>query len=97
MVSGLLTDLERVAIYLALLELEFLAQIVQLRLRRADLRARVRKHLLSILQVVAGDEVLDIRDEHQEKRIKRDRAHHVGVGRPEALFAAGVRRTLSGA
>ena len=29
---GLLTDLERVAIYLALLELEFLAQIVQLRL-----------------------------------------------------------------
>ena len=69
MVSGLLTDLERVAIYLALLELEFLAQIVQLRLRRADLRARVRKHLLSILQVVAGDEVLDIRDEHQEKRI----------------------------
>ena len=51
----------------------------------------------SILQVVAGDEVLDIRDEHQEKEDKRDRAHHVGVGRPEALFAAGVRRTLSGA
>ena len=48
------------AVYLALLELQLLAQIVKLRLRRADLSARVRKHLLSVLQVVAGDEVLDI-------------------------------------
>ena len=51
----------------------------------------------SALLDTTGDKILDIRHEHEEKEDKRDCAHHVGVGRPEALFAAGVRRTLSGA
>ena len=41
---------------------------------------------LGVLQVVAGDEVLDVAQQHHEKQDQRHGGHHVRVAWPEALF-----------
>ena len=62
---------------------------IERRARVGEGRSRLGEHLLRVLQVVAGDEVLDIAQQHQEKEDQRHGRHHVGVGRPEALLALG--------
>ena len=53
--------------------------VLDLRLRQLKLALRVGKHLLRALQIVAGDKILDIRHEHEEKEDQRKGGHHVGV------------------
>ena len=47
------------------------------------------QRLLRAAQIVAGDEVLDIAEQHQEEQDQRHRAHHIRIGRPEALLPIG--------
>ncbi len=60
--------------------------VLHLRLRQRKLALRVGQHLLRALQVVAGDKILYVGDEHQEKQNKREGGHHVRIRRPEALL-----------
>ena len=98
---GLLGDLDGVGLDLILLAVEIVGQPLQLqddgvvlRLGGGDLGAGITQELLRVLQIVAGDKVLDVADEHEEEQDQRHRAHHIGVGGPEALFPAGLRRAV---
>ena len=62
-------------------------RLVHLGERQLQGAARLSQDLLRAAQIVAGDEVLDIAQKHQEKQDQRDGRHHVGVGRPKALLA----------
>ena len=60
----------------------------QQRLCLAQLQLRAAEELLRVLQVVARDQVLDVREEHQKKEDQGHGGHHVRITRPEALLAS---------
>ena len=60
--------------------------LLHLRKGRGKLQSRLVKDLLRVAQIVAGDQILDIAQQHQEEQDQRHRGHHVRVGRPEALL-----------
>ena len=64
-----------------------LFQVRQLLLAGGQLDPGLFQLTLGILEVVAGDHIRNIAQQHQEKQDQRHRRHHVGIGGPEALLS----------
>ena len=66
--------------------------VVVIRLGRQHLGAGILELVLGGAQGVARDDIFHIAQKHEEEQDQCHRAHHVGVGGPEALLAAALLR-----